>query len=121
MAACNRKTTLVVLFLLSIFLHVSFEQAEMRPLGDEQLMWKQQGLVLQSLQKGGPANSSPNPCSYVPGRGTGTCTLNGMNVAGSVVRSPPAFPGLVVDVGVASATANRSQHDHQHQSSLASI
>ncbi|KAJ8751965.1 hypothetical protein K2173_000711 [Erythroxylum novogranatense] len=120
MAACNPKTTLVVLFLLSIFL-VSFEQAEMTPLGDERLMRKQQGLVLQSLQKGGPATSSPNPCSYVPGRGTGTCTLNGMNVAGSVVRSPPAFPGLVVDVGVASTSVNRSQRDHQHQSSSASI
>ncbi|KAJ8770601.1 hypothetical protein K2173_018092 [Erythroxylum novogranatense] len=120
MAACNPKTTLVVLFLSSIFL-VSFKQAEMRPFGDEQLMWKQQGLVLQSLPKGGPTHPSPNPCTYVRGRGRGSCTFNGMNVAGSVVRSPPAFPGHVDDVGVASTTANRSQHDHQHQSSSASI
>ncbi|CAN1176669.1 hypothetical protein LINPERHAP2_LOCUS32662 [Linum perenne] len=49
-------------------------------------------LNIQSLQRGPVTPSKPSPCGHVPGRGSGRCTLSGMNVAGVGLRvhSTPA-------------------------------
>ncbi|KAJ0052298.1 hypothetical protein Pint_01774 [Pistacia integerrima] len=83
----------------------------MRPLEGERWMKKEGGLVFQSLQQGPVPPLAGNPCTYIPGQGSGSCTLNGMNVAGSVLRAPPAFPDLVMEVGVASTGSNTHRQD----------
>ncbi|CAI0433969.1 unnamed protein product [Linum tenue] len=53
----------------------------------------------QSLQRGPVPPSKSSPCGHVPGRGSGRCPLNEMNVAGSGlfgVRPHPAPAGDVV-------------------------
>ncbi|KAF2302497.1 hypothetical protein GH714_036572 [Hevea brasiliensis] len=67
--------------------------ADMRPLGDQQWQNMQDGLLFQSLQKGQGKSSGSNPCSNIPGQGTGVCTRK---VAGNSVRSPSAVPKLVM-------------------------
>ncbi|CAN0886563.1 hypothetical protein LINGRAHAP2_LOCUS15390 [Linum grandiflorum] len=47
------------------------------------------GLLLQSLQKGPVSGSAPNPCTNIPGRNPGTCTVSAMNVAGNALARPP--------------------------------
>lgn len=71
-------------------------------------------LVLQSLQKGTVTGSGHNPCTNIPGSETGVCKLGGMNVAGNVMRSPPAIPSVVAEFGVASRA--KGTYD-QHKSS----
>ncbi|CAN1233474.1 hypothetical protein LINPERPRIM_LOCUS3915 [Linum perenne] len=61
-------------------------------------------LNIQSLQRGPVTPSKPSPCGHVPGRGSGRCTLSGMNVAGVGLRvhSTPAADNVVVmEVAVA--------------------
>ncbi|XWS08842.1 hypothetical protein CRYUN_Cryun40dG0035000 [Craigia yunnanensis] len=49
----------------------------------------------ESLQKGPVPPSAGSPCTNIPG-GSGICVVNEMNVAGHLLHSPPAFPGINV-------------------------
>lgn len=69
-----------------------------RPLEEEQWLHKN-NLVIQSLQRGTVRGSQKNPCSTVPGRSRGRCTLTEMNFAGHVARPTPPFPDVVVKFG----------------------
>ncbi|XWS76292.1 hypothetical protein CRYUN_Cryun01aG0163200 [Craigia yunnanensis] len=91
----------------------SLQLGAMRPLDGEQWLAKDE-LVLQSLQRGPVTGSGHNPCTNIPGRETGVCKLGGMNIAGNVMHSPPAFPSFVAEFGVASTA--KGTHD-QHKSS----
>ncbi|KAJ9187630.1 hypothetical protein P3X46_003059 [Hevea brasiliensis] len=95
----QNKNHFVILLFLSFFL-----TAEMRPLRDQQ--W-QDGLLFQSLPKNGGGNTGSNPCSNIPG-GTGHCSKK---IAGHIVRAPPAFPKLIMDVAVASSIASETNQD----------
>ncbi|XP_038718460.1 uncharacterized protein LOC120011428 [Tripterygium wilfordii] len=79
----GKSSVFKALCILAIFLASLLQIGSARPLGGEE-WFKKDGLLLQSLQRGPVTGSGPNPCTYIPGRGTGTCTLNGMNVAGHV-------------------------------------
>ncbi|KAG6662690.1 hypothetical protein CIPAW_03G260800, partial [Carya illinoinensis] len=62
----------------------------------EEGMDKEELLLVESLRRIVPP-SGLNPCTYIPGRGSGRCTLNGMNIAGNVLHAPrPAFPGSLI-------------------------
>jgi len=115
MGLCHRKNAFATLFMLSI-LSASLQLGAMRPLGIQWL--KQEGLLFHFLPKGPVTPSSPNPCTYIPKRGSGTCKLNGMNIAGSVVaRSPPAFSKhTVLDVPVASSSIAENTRDQDRSS-----
>uniref|UniRef100_A0A2C9VW05 Uncharacterized protein n=1 Tax=Manihot esculenta TaxID=3983 RepID=A0A2C9VW05_MANES len=93
----NKNIFVIVLF-LSFFL-----AAETRPLGDQQWLKMEEGLLFQSLQQ----SSRPNPCSNVPGQGSGICTRK---VAGNHIgRVPSAFPNLIMDGAVASSISDTKQ------------
>jgi hypothetical protein len=115
MGLCHRKNAFATLFMLSI-LSASLQLGAMRPLGIQWL--KQEGLLFHFLPKGPVTPSRPNPCTYIPKRGSGTCKLNGMNIAGSVVaRSPPAFSKhTVLDVPVASSSIAENTRDQDRSS-----
>ncbi|TKY61363.1 hypothetical protein E2542_SST11214 [Spatholobus suberectus] len=63
--------------------------------------WLHKNLVLHSLQRGPVQPSQRNPCSTVPGRSRGHCTLGAINVAGHVVHAPPLFQDVVTKFGPA--------------------
>ncbi|KAJ4829509.1 hypothetical protein Tsubulata_026269 [Turnera subulata] len=101
----NKNYLITLLFISSIFL-ASLHLGASRPLRQ----WvNQNGLALQSLQ-----GSSSNPCSYIPGQSKGTCRLNGMNIAGSVVRAPAvSFSTNGMEVSVASVASETSNQDQR--------
>ncbi|XP_057961345.1 uncharacterized protein LOC131153207 [Malania oleifera] len=75
-------------------------------------------MMLQSLQRGPVPPSGKSPCTYIPGRNSGHCTLNGRNFAGhGAAHAPPAFPEFVVEVGVASAANGSTDRGKQDSSS----
>ncbi|KAJ6681241.1 TRANSMEMBRANE PROTEIN [Salix koriyanagi] len=88
MGFIRRENTFASFFILSI-LSASLQLGATRPLGCQWI--KQEGLLLHSLPKGTVTPSSPNPCTYIPVGSPGSCKLSGMNIAGNVARSPPAF------------------------------
>ncbi|KAG7989518.1 hypothetical protein I3843_03G243400 [Carya illinoinensis] len=89
-----REVLLPTLLISAIFL-VSPELGATRSLREEG-MDKEELLLVESLRPIVPP-SGPNPCTYIPGRGSGRCTLNGMNIAGNVLHPPrPAFPGSLI-------------------------
>ncbi|KAL5792792.1 hypothetical protein ACOSP7_001386 [Xanthoceras sorbifolium] len=108
MVASHRKSLLftvaLIIFITFLASHDQQLVAAMRPLEGEQWMKKEDSgrLAVQSLQRGPVPPSGPNPCTHIPGQGSGICSLNGQNFAGRVAPAPPAFPGLVMDFGVAS-------------------
>ncbi|KAJ4726835.1 Threonylcarbamoyl-AMP synthase [Melia azedarach] len=118
MGFCHWKNLFTFLLMFSTFLasHQQQHAAAMRPLQGEQWVKKDGRVALQSLQRG-PVPSSGNPCTYIPGQGSGSCTLNGMNIAGSVARAPPVFRDLVVKVGVAASGNNENETPDKDQSS----
>ncbi|KAJ9172053.1 hypothetical protein P3X46_015343 [Hevea brasiliensis] len=83
--------------------------ADMRPLGDQQWQNMQDGLLFQSLQKGQGKSSGSNPCSNIPGQGTGVCTRK---IAGNIVRAPPGVPNLVIVVSRAPSIASETNKQH---------
>ncbi|KAL3586425.1 hypothetical protein D5086_013292 [Populus alba] len=95
-AAPNQE--LISLHLKKIPHLASLQPGATRPLGYQLL--KQEGLLLQSLPKDPVTPSGPNPCTYIPRGAPGTCKLKGMNIAGSVARSPPAFSKHAVDSSI---------------------
>ncbi|RDX68147.1 hypothetical protein CR513_52895, partial [Mucuna pruriens] len=56
--------------------------------------WLQKNLVLHSLPRGNVRGSQRNPCSTVPGRSRGRCTLG-------VVHAPLLLPDIVPNFGEA--------------------
>ncbi|CAI0433970.1 unnamed protein product [Linum tenue] len=88
-----------VLLLVAIVLGLSCRHiATARPLLETEQQ-QQRALIIQSLQRGPVPPSKSSPCGHVPGRGSGRCPLNEMNVAGSGlfgVRPHPAPAGDVV-------------------------
>ncbi|KAK7269172.1 hypothetical protein RIF29_21888 [Crotalaria pallida] len=96
---CYTKTKMLVFTtILLLGLH---QICASRLLVEEQ--WLHKNLIIQSLQRGPVRGSQKNPCSTVPGRSHGRCTLTQMNFAGQVVHAPLLpFPDVVVKFGTAS-------------------
>ncbi|CAN0892843.1 hypothetical protein LINGRAHAP2_LOCUS17801 [Linum grandiflorum] len=86
--------------IIVVVLLLSWETATARPLVER--------INIQSLQRGPVTPSRSSPCGHVPNRGTGKCTLGGMNVAGEGLRrvrfppAPVAENSVVVEAGVVS-------------------
>ncbi|KAE8728380.1 Detected protein of unknown function [Hibiscus syriacus] len=90
-----KQTSVFKISLLITFLFISFTArlgAAIRP-------WHWQGEQLfrqvlpdfRSLQRGPVPPSGPSSCTNIPGR-SGRC-INGINVAGHLLHSPPVFEG----------------------------
>ncbi|GAA0185017.1 hypothetical protein LIER_32305 [Lithospermum erythrorhizon] len=96
-----------ILITISINLHVA--QAT-RPFG---VALSEESLLLQSLPRGGvPQSSKASPCTYIPTKGSGKCTLNGINVAGDLFHpSPDAYPGVATNFVEATKTNNGENGD----------
>ncbi|KAK7337925.1 hypothetical protein VNO77_18517 [Canavalia gladiata] len=60
-----------------------------RTLEEEQ--WLHKNLLIHTLQRGPVKPSQKNPCSTVPGRNKGHCTLGEINVAGHLSHPPSLF------------------------------
>ncbi|XVF80925.1 hypothetical protein PTKIN_Ptkin15bG0114400 [Pterospermum kingtungense] len=99
----HRKNLLRTLLVLSLLV-ASIQLGAMRPLDGEHWLVKDK-LVLQSLPRGPVPPSGHNPCTNIPGRETGICS---MNIAGNVVHPPRAFTSVVSEFGVASAAKGDS-------------
>ncbi|KAK7344164.1 hypothetical protein VNO77_13492 [Canavalia gladiata] len=83
------------MFVFTIILLLGLQQIwALRPLKEGQLM--QKNLVIQSLPRGPVQGSQSNPCSTVPGRSRGRCTLAEINVADHVAQPPPPSPDSVI-------------------------
>lgn len=68
-----------ILFVCAIVLSFGFrETLAMRPLELGEKLVKNTP-SFQSLPKGGDKPPSPNPCTFIPGRSHGRCTLSQMN------------------------------------------
>ncbi|GKU86301.1 hypothetical protein SLE2022_246910 [Rubroshorea leprosula] len=90
--ALYEKNSLCKITLLFCIFFASIQLATPRPL-DGELWGMKDELVFPSLQRGPVTPSGPNPCTYIPGGGSGNCHLNGVNVAGHVFHIPAAaFP-----------------------------
>ncbi|CAB4291562.1 unnamed protein product [Prunus armeniaca] len=75
MRFCFRKTQLFSTLVVLLILFSCLQLGEMRHLKAEQ--WaKNHGLALvsQYLARGKAPPSGPNPCTHIPGRGSGICT-----------------------------------------------
>jgi hypothetical protein len=86
----------MLVFTTLIMLFGSQQIGAIRPLLiEKEFLFLQKNIAIQSLQRGPVQGSQTNPCSTVPGRSEGSCTLAVMNVAGHVDHSnppPPPFP-----------------------------
>lgn len=72
----SKKFSKIVLIFCTILLCLSFclQASAMRPLFEEQ--WLQKNPIkIQSLRKGPVPSRGGNPCTYIPDRGRGRCTL----------------------------------------------
>ncbi|EOY11000.1 hypothetical protein QQP08_015186 [Theobroma cacao] len=94
MASCRKVVKFTVTFIAAVVLLFGFDQHVLatRPLDEVPF---EEGLIVQSLQRGPVPPSGGNPCTNIPGRSRGRCTLSEMNVAGGgggmVAHPPPAF------------------------------
>ncbi|GAV66766.1 hypothetical protein CFOL_v3_10276 [Cephalotus follicularis] len=107
MGSHKNRCTSIILPMVTIVL--CFQQIlAMRPLEGEQ--WLEKRIVVQSLQRGPVTPSGPNPCTYIPGRGTGRCTFE-MDAATHDTHDheSPAFPHPFVKFAAASSVANETQ------------
>ncbi|XP_021888699.1 uncharacterized protein LOC110807772 [Carica papaya] len=103
----------IAVLLVSCFLEQ--KTAAVRLLDEEQ--WLAKNLIVQSLQRGPVPPSGGNPCTFIPGRNRGRCTLSEMDVAGQFPRAPAAaFPDIVVDFGAVTA-GNSGANETQKQDS----
>ncbi|PON60191.1 Transmembrane protein [Parasponia andersonii] len=69
MGFSQRRILLTALFVLSILFALA-TLGEMRPLEGEPWL---KLLIDQVLPRGGNSTPSPNPCTNIPGQGSGTC------------------------------------------------
>ncbi|KAE8710577.1 Phosphoribosylaminoimidazole carboxylase atpase-subunit isoform 1 [Hibiscus syriacus] len=100
-------------FISAIVLLLSFQHVlATRPLDEEDDVPSfDKNLIVQSLQRGPVPPSAGNPCTNIPGRSRGRCTLTEMNTVGgdgvaAYHAAPPAFPEFVVKFASASAGIN---------------
>ncbi|XVE89946.1 hypothetical protein DITRI_Ditri20bG0037000 [Diplodiscus trichospermus] len=108
MAYSSDVTKFTVTFVFGILLLLSFQRflaLAARPLDEHQVpSFNNDILIVQSLQKGPVPPSGRNPCTNIPGRSRGRCTLTEMNVVGGggVARhSPPPYPDFLVNFAAA--------------------
>ncbi|XVF62944.1 hypothetical protein PTKIN_Ptkin09bG0049500 [Pterospermum kingtungense] len=87
MGVIKQRIALLLFSLLFISYAAQFG-ASIRPLQREQL-FRHVVPNFESLSKGLVPPSAGNPCTNIPG-GSGQCVVNEMNVAGPLLRSPPA-------------------------------
>ncbi|XVF66539.1 hypothetical protein PTKIN_Ptkin10aG0044700 [Pterospermum kingtungense] len=73
-----------------------------RPLHEETKLVNQ-GLKLQSLQKGPVPPSEGSSCTNIPGNGGPPCPLEEMHYAAGALPRATAYPRLMVQFGVATA------------------
>ncbi|XP_021283166.1 uncharacterized protein LOC110415777 [Herrania umbratica] len=111
MASGRKVVKFTVTFVAAVVLLLGFDRHVLaaRPLDEVPF---DEALIVQSLQRGPVPPSGGNPCTNIPGRNHGRCTLSEMNVVGGgggmLAHPPPAFPDLVVDFGAASAGGNET-------------
>ncbi|KAK8545462.1 hypothetical protein V6N13_066744 [Hibiscus sabdariffa] len=113
MASFEVTNNFTVTFISAIVLLLSFQHVlATRPLveEDEVVPSFNQNLIVQSLQRGPVPPSAGNPCTNIPGRSRGRCTLTEMNTVDDGVNAnhaaPPAFPDFVVKFGSVSVGSN---------------
>ncbi|KAL4302894.1 hypothetical protein GQ457_10G013940 [Hibiscus cannabinus] len=94
----SKITSIFVFLFLLTFDHIS----AIRPLDEQQApLIFNKNLIIQSLPRGPVPPSAGNPCTNIPGRGHGRCTLTEMDVAGGRSRTgmvhgaPPMFSDMV--------------------------
>ncbi|GMI65197.1 hypothetical protein HRI_000189000 [Hibiscus trionum] len=89
------KFTVTFIFCILLFHHVFAT----RPLHAHAAF--NENLIIQALPRGPVPPSAGNPCTNIPGRSNGRCTLAEMNaVGGGVVHHhapPPPFRGSVLE------------------------
>ncbi|KAB2629886.1 hypothetical protein D8674_007405 [Pyrus ussuriensis x Pyrus communis] len=103
MAYFLREKYQIAALVFTILLCVSglHEVLAMRPLDGDHWM-ENDSLHVQSLRGKVPPTEG-NPCTHIPGRGSGRCTLE-MDVAGGGHATQEAFPGHVVSFAAATAS-----------------
>ncbi|BAT94955.1 hypothetical protein VIGAN_08160700 [Vigna angularis var. angularis] len=82
MGRCTKMLVFTAILVLSLQQTWGF-----RLLKEKQLLWQQNKLIIQSLQRGPVQGSQRNPCSTVPGRSHGRCTFET-----TVAPAPPTLP-----------------------------
>ncbi|KAL5835353.1 hypothetical protein ACOSQ4_014850 [Xanthoceras sorbifolium] len=123
MGACKEFK---VIFIWTILISLSFSLETtmgMRPLlieRDHQLQKKSGDLIIQSLQRGPVPPVGGSPCTFIPNRGRGRCTLEQINFAEAdhhhhhhhdrdrvahALPVFPVFPDFIVRFGVASSVS----------------
>ncbi|KAJ6694134.1 hypothetical protein OIU85_004877 [Salix viminalis] len=101
----------VMIFVTIVFGSCSQKILAARPLEGEQWLEKNLGNI-QSLQRGPVTPISGSPCTHIPGRGSGTCSLGARNFAGhAAAHAPPAFPDAIMSFAAASATGETHKQD----------
>lgn len=114
MGFVQNKQYYIVAFVFTVLCVSGFREVlAVRPLeGDHWLNNNDSNLHFQSLKGTVPAGG--NPCTNLPKKGNGRCTME-MDVAGGggggVGHAPghEAFPGVVVTFGAAASVANDSK------------
>ena len=107
---CHRGTLFTtVAIIFTIFLSSNTLQlaSATRPLHGEH-SFKNQALLLQSLQAGPVTPSGSSPCSHIPG--TGIC-VSEMNYGRPLVHPPPPFPGNIIDSAADSMANEANKQD----------
>ncbi|KAL7177741.1 hypothetical protein ACSBR2_030997 [Camellia fascicularis] len=61
-----------IVFMLFTLTSLPFANA-MRPLNEGKWVDSQVSVLLQSILRGTVPPTGPNPCTYIPGQGKGTC------------------------------------------------
>ncbi|CAK9172424.1 unnamed protein product [Ilex paraguariensis] len=100
--AFHRNSYFTMLLILILIWDLGFrESLAMRPLDGEE--WLQKNIMIQSLPRGSVPSSGSNPCTYIPGKSRGRCTLaeNEMNFAGHSGHALPTFPEVMVHFAAA--------------------
>jgi hypothetical protein len=107
MGSQRRNQYLTVMIFVTIVLGSCSQQVlAARPLEGERWSEKIVGNI-QSLQRGPVPPSGGSPCTHIPGRGSGKCSLGEMNFAGhTVALAPPAFPDAIMNFGAAASTTS---------------
>ncbi|KAE8728496.1 Phosphoribosylaminoimidazole carboxylase atpase-subunit isoform 1 [Hibiscus syriacus] len=113
MASFNVTNKFAVTFISAIVLLLSFQHVlATRPLDEEDDVHSfNENLIVQSLQRGPVPPSTGNPCTNIPGRSRGRCTLTEMNTIGdggvaAYHAAQPVFPEFVVKFASATAGSN---------------
>ncbi|KAJ6883821.1 hypothetical protein NC652_030925 [Populus alba x Populus x berolinensis] len=108
MGSQRRNQCVTVMIFVTIVLGSCSEQVlAARPLMEGE-RWSEKIVGnIQSLQRGPVPPSTGSPCTHIPGRGSGKCTLGERNFAGhTVALAPPAFPDAIMNFDAAASTTS---------------